>query len=582
MAGTGPGAASRVAAEAISCGVRHTLLVSMVLAAALVPSAAAAAGPASSDPGNGRPLEFLQVAAASGTSAVDRLVDGAGRSVLLRGVNVDGLVDYGTADLTPPYPTSASAYTNGACPMDNPSVEGVVLCEHDLADMRAQGYDDIRLNISWSLLEPTPGTIDAGYLDRISQVVGWARAQRIYVTLDVHGDLWSKYVVPNSTCPPAVTTATRGQDGAPAWATDTSTPDCAPGGVGETSPTVGTSSQKFFADAAGPDGVGLQEHYTHMLAALAGRFVEDPTVVGYDVINEPVPGVAPGAFTQTELFPFYAKVVAAVTTAVPGFRQLFFLEPGGERNVSAARSVFTSWATLSSYPEVVYAPHIYTGVFTAGTATGTPETATSDSDYAAAVGDAAALGVPLWVGEFGNVPQDDARLLAPQYAHLDSYDVGGTIWLWKEHGSWGIENQPFTGSSGVFDAPRAIRVARTYPLLTAGDVISLVEDPTLGKLDLQLTSPAVAAGDHAHGTLVSVPASLPGPLLVEGAASEVVPQASGARDVWLFPVGGAYRLRLQPAMAAALPEVPYPAMLAALGVVTVAVARRRRGFAGRG
>jgi len=71
-------------------------------------------------------------------------------------------------------------------------------------------------------------------------------------------------------------------------------------------------------------------------------------------------------------------------------------------------------------------------------------------------------------------------------------------------------------------------------------------------------------------------------LLIEGAASEVVPQASGARDVWLFPVGGAYRLRLQPAMAAALPEVPYPAMLAALGVVTVAVARRRRGFAGRG
>ena len=544
----------------------------------LWPTAASAAP----DPGNGRQLEFLHVAAATGTSSVARIVDGAGRSVLLKGVNVDGLVDYGTTDNVAPYPHDAASYANGACPADRPDVEGVVLCEHDLADMRAQGYDNIRLNISWSLLEPTMGTIDPTYVDRIAQVVAWAKAQAIYVTLDIHGDLWSKYVVPNITCPPGVTSAARGQDGAPAWATDTSTPNCDAGGVGETSTTVSQSAQDFWDDKAAPDGTGLQEHYEHMMSVLAQRFVADPTVVGYDIMNEPVPGLAPGAATQTEDFPFYAKAVAAVTTAVPGFQQLFFLEPSGERNVTAARSVFAPWSALSSYPNVVYAPHVYTDVFTAGTVAGLPEDpVTSASDYQAAVGDAAALGVPLWVGEFGNFPGDDARILVPQYANQDLYDVGGTIWLWKENGTvgstWGIQDPPFTtGSTGTLNATRAARVARAYPLMTAGDVTSLVEDPVAGTLDLQFTSPPVADSDHAHATLISLPPTLSGPLLVDGATDEVVPQAGGGRDVWLFPTGGAYRLRLAPDETTPVPEVPFPALLGLVGVGAVLVARRAR------
>ena len=40
------------------------------------------------------------------------------------------------------------------------SVEGVPLCRRDFAQMRPLGYDAIRLNLSWSLLEPAPGHID--------------------------------------------------------------------------------------------------------------------------------------------------------------------------------------------------------------------------------------------------------------------------------------------------------------------------------------------------------------------------------------------------------------------------------------
>ena len=40
-------------------------------------------------------------------------------------------VDYSRADLKPPYPTDPAAYANGACPPDDPSVEGVMICDTD-------------------------------------------------------------------------------------------------------------------------------------------------------------------------------------------------------------------------------------------------------------------------------------------------------------------------------------------------------------------------------------------------------------------------------------------------------------------
>src|SRR5206468_4997256 len=120
-----------------------------------------------------------------------------------KGVNVDGIVDYWDADerhppapekLRPPYPTGPRRYAHGRCPPDNPRVEGVVTCRFDFGQMRGLGYDVVRLNLSWSLLEPRPGVVDAAYLDRIAQAVRWAKAAGIYVVLDMQEDAWSKYV----------------------------------------------------------------------------------------------------------------------------------------------------------------------------------------------------------------------------------------------------------------------------------------------------------------------------------------------------------------------------------------------------
>src|SRR3982074_3514546 len=118
--------------------------------------------PASAAASTGGPSSFLHVGASGGPAGLPQIVDSSGREVLLKGVNADGLVDYFRTDLAPPYPSAPASYSHRACPPDAQSVEGVDLCEHDFSQLAPLGYNVIRLNISWSLVEPTPGKIDAG------------------------------------------------------------------------------------------------------------------------------------------------------------------------------------------------------------------------------------------------------------------------------------------------------------------------------------------------------------------------------------------------------------------------------------
>ena len=46
------------------------------------------------------------------------------------------------------------------------------------------GGNCVRLGILWDGLEPEPGKIDQDYLDRIARIVGWAKAEGLYVLLD--------------------------------------------------------------------------------------------------------------------------------------------------------------------------------------------------------------------------------------------------------------------------------------------------------------------------------------------------------------------------------------------------------------
>jgi hypothetical protein len=94
---------------------------------------------------------------------------------------------------------------------------------NDFAQVRALGFNIVRLCLSWSELEPTPGVYNGTYLDRVGQMVAWAGEQGVYVILDLHEDLYSMYITPapNETTgypPYLVPSGGAGNDGAPGWA----------------------------------------------------------------------------------------------------------------------------------------------------------------------------------------------------------------------------------------------------------------------------------------------------------------------------------------------------------------------------
>jgi hypothetical protein len=493
---------------------------------------------------------FLHAGSPGGPTRLNQIRDSRERAVLLKGVNVDGIVDYFRDDLRPPYPSDPAAYSGGACPQNDATVEGVVLCDYDFPQLGALGYGVIRLNLSWSLLEPSPGEIDGTYLDRISQVVAWAKAQGLYVVLDMHQDAWSKYVYtrPSDDCAPPFQ-AIRGFDGAPLWASDHSTPACALNGVRELDPAVQEQFQKLYDDLPGPDGEGLQEHYANVIVALAKRFRDEPAVAGYEIINEPSPGfnAVPGEVDATELFPFYGKVVNTVVARVPRFRQLFFIEPNVERDVTDQSAIVTPWTAYSSYPNVVYAPHVYTGVFTLDQLVASQRFFPSDGGYRSAISDARALGLPLWIGEFGNNPNDDETLLRTSYDLQDTYGLGGALWLWKENANdinravfWGVYGPPFP--PGTPQPERIKLTSRPYPLYTAGDLESLSYDPAGGTFSMRARSPAVSLGSSDRATVLILPPSFHADVGATGASLRIRERADGVRIAYVYPRGGPYRV----------------------------------------
>jgi endoglycosylceramidase len=152
------------------------------------------------------------------------------------------------------------------------------LGKRDFAEIRGMGMNCIRLTIIWDGFEPQPGKIDYGYLDKVARLVSEAKAQGLYVLLDMHQDLYSVLY----------------SDGAPEWATLAEGKKFAPTKVWSfayfQNDAVQTALDNFWANKPAPDGVPLQEHYARVWQEVARRFVSEPAVVGYDLMNEPPPG----------------------------------------------------------------------------------------------------------------------------------------------------------------------------------------------------------------------------------------------------------------------------------------------------
>lgn len=515
-----------------------------------------------SPPGRTGELPWLHVAHPS--DGIPFIADDQGRMVLLHGAIPASLLEFGPAN-RPLYSLDPSAYTNGQCPPNDPASKYPPLCERDLEEMARLGFNSMRLPISWSLLEPQRGTFDQTYLDRVAQIVDWARAVHIYVVVDMHQNAYSNYVGASDS------SVDLGQySGAPAWATLTDgVPSHVYANQREINPAVFEAETNFWYNRD-----GIQGEYLAALAVVAQRFRDDPVVAGYGVYNEPVEGWnLPPGFEDLLLFPFYRRAIDAITGARDGLpcpagffmpapcgywgtsagdaRHLVFLDTGLLREVTDFPTHLS--LPVSSYPNVVLALHAYTHFYTIDHFL--PNLVSSsaypwggyDQSYSLAEHEARAMRAALFVSEFGSTPGDDSRLLASQVLEQESHRTGFAFWTWKENGSgaWGVYAPPTANlePNGCLRADREALLARVYPRVTADPRATFHFDSGDGAFELH------AAGRSGQAaTVVYVPPEVSGSVNVSGAASgSVSDQPDGSRLIEAVPTGGAFAVYVTPA-----------------------------------
>ena len=388
-------------------------------------------------------------------------VDPDGRVVIMRGVNAR-IAPVFDEDLGP-----------GKVPLEALPK----LAPDDFTRMRRLGFDVLRLPVHWSGIEPndtTPPTYESKYLDAVATVVAAAKSADVRVLLDLHQDAYSKYI---------------GQDGAPLWAIVPPPDTILEGpltdlGARTLSPQVQKAFGTFFSrtDAAGQK---LRARFGLAVSALVKRFVGESAVVGVELMNEPL-----GA-TDDALRAFDEEIGAAVRAADPA--RLVFFEPPATRNLLDTSARATSPLPMGG---TVYAPHVYTHVFTPGDDKWN-DTFTIDDlrpSNASAREEADSWGAPLFVGEFGFGPGNPrfADYIGWQLQLQDETMASSTFWLWKEmsSGAWGLFD--YDAATDAWTERPAVRkvFARVAPRAIAGWPESWAWDAKSERFSLELIGDA--------------------------------------------------------------------------------------------
>ncbi|MFF9346010.1 cellulase family glycosylhydrolase [Streptomyces sp. NPDC014734] len=379
----------------------------------------------------------------SDRSGIPRLTDDAGRTLTLRGWNVEDKANRGDRALT-------------------------AITEKHFRDLRANGFDFARLLIFWDDLEPRRGHYSTAYLRRIERVLDWARKYGIQVLLDAHQDVFG----------PAF-----GHRGIPAWATRTDglpfTPHPDDWFSEYFEPAVQRAFTHLYED---PD---LRRAQERMWQVVAERFGRHPAVLGYDLINEPMGEIAEGEDLPTaarriearQLTPMYNRLARAIRSVDRA--NWLFVEP----TPAVGEGVPTGLGTIADH-RTVYAPHFYDTAMEAG-ADYDPSAGWIESYEAAVTAYPARHRLPVVVGEWG--PLNNAlpmmgRFYRDAMASLNRYTSGWAGYVWCYGGGYCALDE-----NGAF-AVNKERTVTPYAPAVAGTVHSDTYDATTGVYRLTYTA----------------------------------------------------------------------------------------------
>ncbi len=367
------------------------------------------------------------------------LIDANGRAVVLHGLNQVYKV--------PPYEPSADGFG-----------------DDDAAFLAANGFNAMRVGVIWEAVEPQPGVYDDNYLASIAQTVQTLAAHGVLSLLDFHQDLYNELFQ---------------GEGAPAWAVQTGgLPNPQKGFPGNyfLNPAEDFAWDSFWRNAPAPDGVGLQDHYAHAWAHVAAYFRGNPGVFGYEVLNEPWPGLvwepcfdpALGCplFDLEKLTTFYNRVVPAIRAA--DATTLVFFEP----NVLFNEGIHTDLGKVPD-PHTGFSFHDYCAIESVLQ----KDITCRQEDgltFANANRHADINQIPALLTEFGAT--DDLANLAEVMRHADQHRMGWLEWAYTGNDKTSSSptaqalvfdpSQPPTGSN-VNTAKLAV-LAAPYPQVVAG------------------------------------------------------------------------------------------------------------------
>jgi endoglycosylceramidase len=313
------------------------------------------------------------------------ITDAQGRDLFLRGVDVTGDEDTPT---TAPLPYDAA----------------------DFLAMRSDGATVVRIPIAWALIEPTPGQYDEAAIKRVVQIVGWAGAAGLKVVLDMHQYIW---------------TACFGGNGVPRWAVP-NCPATPPTNVAQQEADVLIAENTFWKSAS------LQSDFAKAWVQVAEAVDHPSYLIGYDILNEPGPGLIPNeVFEEDYLAPFYRSVGTQLRRVDPG--SLLFVEPSILNGLVNGTSQFLLPIGLS---RLVYEPHQYGAVSLnvdstisvfdlAGPAQFVPDLTL---DFAIAK----RIGAAIWLGEWGAInPAASYRptnYVEDDLTEQDHFMLGSAYW----------------------------------------------------------------------------------------------------------------------------------------------------------
>jgi endoglycosylceramidase len=363
--------------------------------------------------------------------------DENGRVVILRGVNLAG------TSKIPPFLPLPNPNASPRIPM-----RGDIMLTRDfdflgntwlapLEDLPRWGVNVIRLLFVWEAYEPLEGVTSERYLRMLDAIVERAARLGIYVIVDFHQDVYSRWMAGGC------------GEGFPQWT------QVAPG---LDRPRNDESCKDWMNKGLADADMHLNWHqlyngstrdsYLRVIEMLVRRYGRRPGVIGFDPLNEPFALITGGfawgnnwrwdvisrrRIVEHELPAFYEKVAERVNAIGITPSPILFLEP----HLFVDLGVDSSLMPPASYNQSVYAPHFYDpDISVLGRFISDERTKGAFDNMA---NRARSWGTPLFVGEFGAGAhvQFVSQYMDALHTQLNRHFASGAQWSftpgWTPH-----------------------------------------------------------------------------------------------------------------------------------------------------